>query len=66
MFFMTDWTAISILGRNCVLPWRRVNVPDFASTFGNEEPTLDRLSFAWQCKLWYMRKCLSKGAFLFG
>ena len=54
MFFMTDWSAISILGRNCVLPWRRVNVPDFASTFGGEEPTLDQLSFAWQCKLWYM------------
>lgn len=54
MFFMTDWSAISILGRNCVLPWRRTNVPDCISIFAGKEPTLDQLAFAWECKLWYM------------
>ncbi|KAK1584901.1 fungal-specific transcription factor domain-containing protein [Colletotrichum navitas] len=54
MFYIGDRTAISILGRNCALPWRRVNVPSFETTF--ESPTADiyQLSFAWQCKLWYL------------
>lgn len=53
-FYMTDRTAISILGRNCILPWRRVNVPAIESYFQDEKCDLSKISFAWQCKLWYM------------
>lgn len=54
MFYMTDRTAISILGRNCVLPWRRVNVPNFDTTFDHTDADISDLSFSWQCKLWYV------------
>ncbi|KAK1500328.1 fungal specific transcription factor domain-containing protein [Colletotrichum abscissum] len=54
MFYIIDRTAISILGRNCALPWRRVNVPDFEMTFENSKAGLGQVSFAWQCKLWYL------------
>jgi hypothetical protein len=53
-FYMTDRTSISILGRNCVLPWRRVNVPAIESFFPSGSMSLAQVSFAWQCKLWYM------------
>ncbi|KAJ5765863.1 hypothetical protein N7520_005422 [Penicillium odoratum] len=52
-FYMTDRTSVSILGRNCILPWRRVNVPAIESFFRGEKD-LAKVSFAWQCKLWYM------------
>ncbi|OHF02570.1 fungal specific transcription factor domain-containing protein [Colletotrichum orchidophilum] len=54
MFYIIDRTAISILGRNCALPWRRVNVPDFEMTFESSKASLGQVSFAWQCKLWYL------------
>lgn len=54
MFYIIDRTAISILGRNCALPWRRVNVPNFDTTFTSETADLEQISFAWQCKLWYL------------
>lgn len=54
MFYMTDRTAISILGRNCVLPWTRANVPNFDTTFDHATASISDLSFAWQCKLWYL------------
>lgn len=53
-FYMTDRTSISILGRNCMLPWRRVNVPAIETFFPNEGTSLAQVSFTWQCKLWYM------------
>ncbi|PWY86638.1 hypothetical protein BO70DRAFT_394653 [Aspergillus heteromorphus CBS 117.55] len=53
-FFMTDRTSISILGRNCVLPWRRVNVPPIEAFTAGNQGDLMRLSFAWQCKMWHM------------
>ncbi|PYI01557.1 hypothetical protein BO78DRAFT_245881 [Aspergillus sclerotiicarbonarius CBS 121057] len=52
-FYMTDRTSISILGRNCMLPWRRVNVPPIDDVYQNQEADLGQISFAWQCKLWY-------------
>ncbi|PYI00027.1 hypothetical protein BO71DRAFT_424446 [Aspergillus ellipticus CBS 707.79] len=52
-FFMTDRTAISILGRNCVLPWRRVNVPQIEAFISDNQGDLMKLSFAWQCKMWH-------------
>jgi hypothetical protein len=54
MFFIIDRTAISILGRNCALSWRRVNVPDFETSFCSPTADLAQISFAWQCKLWYL------------
>ncbi|KAF9876404.1 hypothetical protein CkaCkLH20_06347 [Colletotrichum karsti] len=54
MFYIIDRTAISILGRNCALPWRRVNVPSFDTTFESSTADLAQISFAWQCKLWYL------------
>ncbi|GKT57628.1 C6 transcription factor protein [Colletotrichum tofieldiae] len=54
MFYIIDRTAISILGRNCALPWRRVNVPSFDTTFESSGADLAQISFAWQCKLWYL------------
>ena len=53
-FYMTDRTSISILGRNCMLPWRRVNVPPIETLFPSSTSSLAQLSFAWQCRLWYM------------
>ncbi|KAK1994600.1 hypothetical protein LX36DRAFT_660413 [Colletotrichum falcatum] len=54
MFYVGDRTSITILGRNCALPWRRVNVPSFDSTFESSTADLYQISFAWQCKLWYL------------
>ncbi|KAF7550245.1 hypothetical protein G7Z17_g5867 [Cylindrodendrum hubeiense] len=54
MFYIIDRTAISILGRNCALPWRRVNVPSFDSTFESSMADLAQVSFAAQCQLWYL------------
>lgn len=53
MYYFVDKSAITILGRNCALPWRKVNVPQIDSTFDPETADLAELSFAWQCKLWY-------------
>ncbi|KPM34461.1 hypothetical protein AK830_g12110 [Neonectria ditissima] len=54
MFYIIDRTAISILGRNCALPWRRVNVPSFDSTFTSATADLSQISFAAQCQMWYL------------
>jgi hypothetical protein len=52
-FYMTDRTSVSILGRNCMLPWRRVNVPPIETLYPTAGASLAQISFAWQCKLWY-------------
>lgn len=54
MFYIIDRTAISILGRNCAMPWRRVNVPNFDTTLESSTADLAQIAFAWQCKLWYL------------
>jgi hypothetical protein len=54
MFYLIDRTAISILGRNCVLPWRRVNVPNFDGTIDPLTADIAQISFTWQCKLWFL------------
>ncbi|KAI1860501.1 hypothetical protein JX265_009900 [Neoarthrinium moseri] len=54
MFYLIDRTAISILGRNCVLPWRRVNVPNFEGTIDPLTADIAQISFTWQCKLWFL------------
>lgn len=53
MYYFVDRSAITILGRNCALPWRRVNVPSFDTTFDLSAASLEEISFAWQCRLWY-------------
>ncbi|KAJ5660570.1 hypothetical protein N7507_007021 [Penicillium longicatenatum] len=45
-FYMTDRTSLSILGRNCGLPWRRVNVPPIESFFSGNKEDLTQISFA--------------------
>ncbi len=53
-FYLVDRSAISILGRNCVLPWRRVNVPRFDDTLNPLGATDAQVSFTWQCRLWFL------------
>lgn len=53
MYYFVDKSAITIVGRNCALPWRRVNVPDLQSIIPSPSPDIADLSFAWQCRLWY-------------
>ncbi|KAM0335813.1 hypothetical protein ACHAQA_000863 [Verticillium albo-atrum] len=55
MFYFIDKSAVTILGRNCALPWRRVNVPELESILGASHVKFDLadVSFAWQCRLWY-------------
>ncbi|KAH9229784.1 hypothetical protein K456DRAFT_1899018 [Colletotrichum gloeosporioides 23] len=53
IFYFVDVSANTILGRNCALPWRRVNVPEFHTTLNAETADLAELSFAWQSQLWY-------------
>ncbi|KAH8651111.1 hypothetical protein BX600DRAFT_554020 [Xylariales sp. PMI_506] len=54
MFYLIDRTAISILGRNCVLPWRRANVPNFEASIDLATADIAQISFMWQCKLWFL------------
>ncbi|KAI9155588.1 Nitrogen assimilation transcription factor nit-4 [Paramyrothecium foliicola] len=54
MYYFVDRSAITILGRNCALPWRRFKVPMLDTTFELGSAELDQVSFAWQCRLWYM------------
>lgn len=54
MFYLIDRTAISILGRNCALPWRRVNVPNFEASVHPKTADIAEISFMWQCKLWFL------------
>ncbi|PYH87306.1 hypothetical protein BO82DRAFT_397216 [Aspergillus uvarum CBS 121591] len=45
--------ATSLLGRNCMLPWRRIKTQSFISTVGSA-PSLDELAFDHQCRLWFI------------
>ncbi|RAH42164.1 uncharacterized protein BO95DRAFT_476086 [Aspergillus brunneoviolaceus CBS 621.78] len=45
--------ATSLLGRNCMLPWRRIKTQFFISTVG-PVPSLDELAFDHQCRLWFI------------
>ncbi|KAH8647075.1 hypothetical protein BGZ60DRAFT_424054 [Tricladium varicosporioides] len=52
-FFLVDRIATSILGRNCSVPWRRIEVPGLDTILGSS-PNIDDLAFSSQCKLWYL------------
>ncbi|KAF4634816.1 hypothetical protein G7Y89_g3285 [Cudoniella acicularis] len=45
--------ATSILGRNCSVPWRCVEVPDMDSVLG-AGASINDIAFSHQCKLWYL------------
>lgn len=44
--------ATSILGRNCTVPWRRVRVPAYSTTFAKTAMSLEQVVFDQQCRLW--------------
>lgn len=46
--------STSLMGRNCMLPWRRLEVPDFLQAVAGTVPTLDEVVFDHHCKLWFM------------
>ncbi|KAL4795288.1 hypothetical protein BDV19DRAFT_398947 [Aspergillus venezuelensis] len=48
-----DRIATSLLGRNCLLPWKRIKAPSFLSAVG-PSPSLDELAFDHQCRLWFI------------
>ncbi|GLA04720.1 hypothetical protein AnigIFM60653_004779 [Aspergillus niger] len=48
-----DRIATSLLGRNCMLPWKRIKAPSFLSAVG-PSPSLDELAFDHQCRLWFI------------
>ncbi|KAL4740238.1 hypothetical protein BDV11DRAFT_204433 [Aspergillus similis] len=48
-----DRIATSLLGRNCLLQWRRIKAPSFLSVVG-PSPSLDELAFDHQCRLWFI------------
>ncbi|PMD33962.1 hypothetical protein L207DRAFT_498539 [Hyaloscypha variabilis F] len=52
-FFLFDRMATSILGRNCTVPWRRVDVPNMNTILG-PDASIDDLSFSYQCQLWFL------------
>jgi hypothetical protein len=45
--------ATSILGRNCMIPWRRVDVPTL-DTILHSTATVDEAASDHQCKLWFL------------
>jgi hypothetical protein len=52
-FAFMDRIATSELGRQCVMPWRRIRTPSMLQTL---EPcsTRDDIAFAHQCELWFL------------
>ncbi|KAL2848586.1 hypothetical protein BJY01DRAFT_233883 [Aspergillus pseudoustus] len=48
-----DRIATSLLGRNCLLQWKRINAPSFLSAVG-ASPSVDELAFDHQCRLWFI------------
>ncbi|KAH7144188.1 C6 transcription factor [Dactylonectria estremocensis] len=51
--FLLDRIATSLLGRNCMIPWRRVQAAPFLSATSSP-PSMDELIFAAQCRLWFI------------
>lgn len=51
--FLLDRIATSLLGRNCMIPWRRVQAAPFLSA-ASSPPSQDELIFAAQCRLWFI------------
>lgn len=50
---MFDRMATSLLGRNCIIPWRRVSVPPVLSILPSQTD-VSELAFAYQCQLWHL------------
>ncbi|ETS76475.1 hypothetical protein PFICI_11862 [Pestalotiopsis fici W106-1] len=50
---LLDRVATSLLGRHCIIPWRRIKAPYLVEVLG-AAATTDELAFDFQCKLWYL------------
>ncbi|KAF7532287.1 hypothetical protein G7054_g8117 [Neopestalotiopsis clavispora] len=50
---LLDRIATSLLGRHCIIPWRRIQAPYLVKVLG-AAATTDELAFDLQCKLWYL------------
>ncbi|KAJ5338203.1 hypothetical protein N7452_004931 [Penicillium brevicompactum] len=50
---LMDRIATSLLGRYCLIPWRRIKCSSFLSAVG-PSPSLDELAFDSQCRLWFI------------
>lgn len=52
--FLHDRIITSLLGRNCALPWSRVNVPFIDTMYEGTSLSEDQFVFSLQCRLWYL------------
>ncbi|CZR63610.1 uncharacterized protein PAC_13507 [Phialocephala subalpina] len=52
-FFLVDRIAATMLGRNCIIPWRRVEVPLLHSDL-HHSASVDEVVFSHQCRLWQL------------
>ncbi|KAH7329655.1 hypothetical protein B0I35DRAFT_420624 [Stachybotrys elegans] len=50
---LIDRIATSLLGRNCMLPWKRAHASPAVNLF-TVNPTLDELVFDHHCRLWFI------------
>ncbi|KAL4908875.1 hypothetical protein BDW74DRAFT_187360 [Aspergillus multicolor] len=48
-----DRVATCLLGRTCMIPWRRIQAPPFIDSLGSL-PSLDELAFDHHCRLWFI------------
>ncbi|RDW81263.1 Zn(II)2Cys6 transcription factor [Aspergillus mulundensis] len=48
-----DRVATCLLGRTCMLPWRRIQASPFLDSLGSS-PSLDELVFDHHCRLWFI------------
>ncbi|KAJ5113614.1 hypothetical protein N7456_002148 [Penicillium angulare] len=50
---LLDRISTSLLGRNCLIPWRRVSAPYYLEVAG-ENATLQEVVFDYHCRLWFI------------
>lgn len=50
---LLDRIATSLLGRHCIIPWRRVQAPYLRDVLG-DAATSEEISFDFQCRLWFL------------
>ncbi|KAJ5368359.1 uncharacterized protein N7496_008119 [Penicillium cataractarum] len=50
---LIDRIATSLLGRNCLLPWKRVRAVTYLDAI-NTTPSLEEVAFDYHCRLWFI------------
>ncbi|KAH8662587.1 hypothetical protein BX600DRAFT_466616 [Xylariales sp. PMI_506] len=50
---LIDRIATSLLGRHCMLPWRRVQAPSYLEV-ADRPVTIDEVVFDYHCRLWFI------------